>query len=104
MQTITENQFDSVVLKSTKPVLVDFYAPWCGPCKMLTPILEQVSAEANDKFEIVKINIDDCYNLAKKYGVMSVPTMIVFKDGEESEKVVGLRSKNDILKMMESHV
>ena len=98
---ITEKDFDEKVLKQEgKPVLVDFYADWCGPCKILGPILEEVAEEIGNDAIISKLNIDQNQSKAMEYGVMSIPTLIVFKDGEIAEKLVGLRSKEDILDIL----
>ena len=96
MEKLTNENFEEKVLGNNKVVLVDFFATWCGPCKMLTPILEQVSENADGKFEVFKVDVDECFEVAKQYGIMSVPTMIVFKNGEIADKMVGLRSKKDI--------
>lgn len=90
------DNFKEEVLDCAKPVLVDFFATWCGPCKMLTPTLEEIASE-NDDFIVGKVDIDEAFDLARTYGVMSVPTMIVFKDGLETERMVGLRNKSAIL-------
>lgn len=97
MEIITVNgeNFDEVVRNAQGPVLVDFYAQWCGPCKMLAPILDQVAAE-NDNVTIAKLDIDEGLEIAKEFGVMSVPTLIFFKGGEEKERLMGLRPKKVI--------
>lgn len=92
---VTSENFDKEVLQSEKPVLIDFYADWCGPCKMLSPIVEEVASEREDA-KVVKINIDDEQELAIKYGVMSIPTLVVVKNGEEVNRSVGLVSKEKI--------
>ncbi|MFI3226252.1 MAG: thioredoxin [Clostridia bacterium] len=97
---LSVENFDKEIAGSDVPVLVDFWAPWCGPCKMLGPIIEDVASEVGEDAKICKVNIDDNPELAAKFGVMSIPTMIVFKNGEESEKVVGLRQKKDIISML----
>ena len=99
MEQIKEEQFEEKVLKSQKPVLVDFFATWCGPCRMLTPILEQI-AEEQDAFDIVKIDVDECENLSRQFGIMSIPTLLVFKNGQCIKRETGLRPKNAILDMM----
>lgn len=93
--------FHEVVLQSEIPVLVDFYADWCGPCKMMSPILEELSQEFDGKIKIVKINVDNNPDLAAEYGVMSIPNMIVFENGKQKENIVGARSKQDLIKQLE---
>ena len=92
---IKENEFDEVVLKSDKPVFVDFYATWCGPCKMMSPILEQLSEEKQDVV-FAKIDVDDAERLAVLYGISSIPCMILFKNGEEADRVVGAVPKQKL--------
>ena len=94
--TITENQFEDEVLKSEVPVLVDFFATWCGPCKMMSPILEQVSNEV-ENVKFAAIDVDDAERLAIKYGISSIPCMIYFKNGEEADRVVGAVPKAKIV-------
>ena len=84
------------------PVLVDFYADWCGPCKMMAPAVEQLAQELEGKAVVGKLNVDDNEDIAVKYQVMSIPTLIVFKDGQAVKKSVGLQSKDDVRKMVES--
>ena len=95
MKIVQKDEFEKIINES-KPTIVDFFATWCGPCKMLSPILEKVEEDSKGEFNIVKIDVDERYDVAKKYGIMSVPTMIIFKDGDEQEKIVGLRQKNQI--------
>jgi thioredoxin 1 len=97
--TITKDNFEQEVLQSDKTVLVDFWAAWCTPCKMLSPIVDQFDEEHPD-IKVCKINIDDENELASRYGVMSIPTLLVFKSGEVVNKSVGLVSKDDILKLI----
>ena len=92
---IKENEFDDVVLKSDKPVFVDFYATWCGPCKMMSPILEQLSEEKQDVV-FAKIDVDNAERLAILYGISSIPCMILFKNGEEADRVVGAVPKQKL--------
>ena len=92
---IKEAQFDEEVLKSDKPVFVDFYATWCGPCKMMSPILEQLSEEKQD-VKVAKIDVDDAERLAILYGISSIPCMILFKNGEEADRVVGAVPKQKL--------
>ena len=95
LEHLNSDNFDEKIKEGT--VLVDFFATWCGPCRMLGPVLEQVSDEIGDKAKIYKVDIDECIDIAKRFGIMSVPTMIIFKDGKESEKLIGLRQKGQIL-------
>ena len=94
------DNFDEKVLKSDKKVLVDFWADWCMPCKMLAPILDEISNELGDTVNIVKINIDQCENLARKYNVSSIPTLLLFDKGEIKNKSIGLLSKEDLLEFI----
>ena len=96
---VNSQNFEEEVLKSEKPVLVDFYADWCGPCKMLSPIVDQV-AEENEDIKVVKVNVDDAQDLAMKYQVMSIPTLIVIKEGKEINRSVGLIDKNQVVNMI----
>lgn len=96
MEYVDNNNFESEVLKSDKPVLVDFFATWCGPCKMVSPLLEQVAEEMEDKIKIVKLDIDQNPELASKYGVMSIPTFVMFMHGIEVAKNVGAMPKEKI--------
>ena len=97
--TVTKENFDQEVLMAKEPVLVDFWAAWCMPCTMLSPIVDQVASERSD-VKVCKINIDDEGELAIRYGVMSIPTLIVFKNGEIANKSIGLISKEDILALL----
>ena len=101
-QIINQNEFEAKVLKADKPVLVDFYADWCGPCKMMIPVLDQLSAEKKDQIYIYKINVDENSDVAKQYRVMSIPNMILFKDGEAALNIVGAMSKNDLWAKVEA--
>ena len=91
---LTDNTFDEEVLKSEKPVLVDFWAPWCGPCKAIGPVVEELAAAYRDRVKVAKINIDENPKTATVYGVMSIPTLVLFKGGSIMEKLVGLVPKN----------
>lgn len=94
---ITENNFEEEVLKSDKTVLIDFFATWCGPCKMMSPIIDEIAEEMGDKVKVGKIDTDENMNLAEKYGIMSIPTIIIFKNGEVKKQFVGLTSKDEII-------
>lgn len=96
---VTSENFETEVLNSEKTVLIDFYADWCGPCKMLSPIVEQVASE-NTNVKVVKINIDDEQDLAINYGVMSIPTLVVIKNGQETDRVVGLIEKSEVERLI----
>ena len=94
MKVLDTKEFDQDVLDSKEPVLVDFFAQWCGPCKLLSPILEKLAPEFEDKVKIYKVDIDESSDLAQKYRVMSVPTLKFFKDGEPVETIIGLQPEN----------
>lgn len=96
---LTKANFEEEVLKSSLPVLVDFWATWCGPCMMLAPTVEEIAKEYAGKVKVGKVNVDEAVELAKKYGIMSIPTLIMFKNGKISDKVIGFVPKEQIVKM-----
>ncbi len=99
---ITKNNFQSEVLDSTTPVLVDFWASWCGPCRMLTPVVDQIAQEQAGALKVAKVNVDDEPQLAAQFGVMSIPTLVLFRDGRPVSKSVGVKPKQAILGMLEA--
>ena len=99
---LTDKDFEEKVIKSTTPVLVDFYADWCGPCKLAAPVIEELAEEYKGRLTVGKVNVDENSILSGKYGVMSIPTMIVFKDGKEVERASGFGGKDGILKLINS--
>ena len=94
---ITSENYEEEVLKSDKTVLIDFYADWCGPCKMMSPIIDQIAEEKADSIKVGKVNVDENQDLAMEYGVMSIPTLVIIKNGQVEKTFVGLRDKGEIL-------
>jgi thioredoxin 1 len=101
---VTDNDFDQEVLKASKPVLVDFWAPWCGPCRMVAPVVEELAEEYDGQVDFVKLNTDDNPNTAVKYGIRSIPTLLVFKGGEPVGQIIGFRPKSDLKKRLDAVV
>ena len=97
--SVTNSNFESEVLLSDKPVLVDFFAPWCGPCRMVSPLVDEIAVERDD-IKVVKVNIDEQPQIASQYSVMSIPTLVVIKGGQVTNKAVGARPKNAILDLL----
>ncbi len=102
VKTFEKATFETEVLKSEVPVLVDFWAPWCGPCKMIGPIIEEMAAEFGDDVKIGKVNVDNNQEIAGQFGVRGIPTIMIFKGGEVVESFVGLRPKEDLVNALNS--
>ena len=96
---LSSENFEKEVLKSEKPVLVDFYADWCGPCNAMAPVIEELAKELEGKAKVGKINVDENSDIAVEYNVMSIPTLIIFKNGKEEKRLVGLRDKEELLSL-----
>ena len=101
---LTDDSFDKEVLQSAQPVLVDFWAPWCGPCRMLGPIVEELAKEYEGKVKVAKLNTDDSPNAASRFNISAIPTMLFFKGGEVAQQLVGVHSKADIKKTLDELV
>lgn len=102
--TITSENFEEKVLKSDKPVLVDFWAAWCGPCRAVAPVMEELAGEYDGKIYIGKVNVDDQNELAQKFRIMSIPTIMLFKNGEVAEKMVGAKSKSEFAAIIDKNI
>jgi len=94
--SVSEEQFEAEVLQSDKPVLVDFWAPWCAPCRMVAPIVEELADEMEGKLKVAKVNVDDNIGLAERYGVRSIPSLLIFKDGKVARTIIGYRPKKEM--------
>ena len=97
---LTKANFEEEVLKTDKPVLIDFWAPWCGPCRMVSPLVDEIAHEMGETAKVAKVNVDEQPELASKFGVMSIPTLVVMKDGKVAAVSVGAKSKQAIIKML----
>jgi thioredoxin 1 len=100
--TVDESTFEEQILSSEKPVLVDFWAPWCGPCRMVAPIVDELSEEYDGKVKFVKLNTDDNVRTASQYGIRSIPTLLVFKGGQPVGQIIGFRPKSDLKKRLDA--
>ena len=101
---ITDREFDEVVLRSVTPVLVDFWAEWCVPCHMLSPLVEEIGREKADRLKVAKVNVDENPDVTKQFDIMSIPTLILFRDGEEKARIVGARGKDALLREIDPQV
>jgi thioredoxin 1 len=101
---VTDQDFEDRVLKSEEPVLVDFWAEWCVPCHMVSPVVEEIGQDKGESLRVAKLNIDENPEVTRRYGVMSIPTLMLFKDGEEKARMVGARGKEALLKEIDPHL
>jgi thioredoxin 1 len=104
VKDVSDNNFETEVLQSDRPVLVDFWAAWCAPCRMIAPTVAQVAEKYSDSARVVKLNVDENPNVPQKYGIKGIPTLIMFKNGKEEERVVGATTKEAISRMIDKHV
>lgn len=101
---ITDVNFESEVIKSNLPVLLDFWAPWCGPCRMIAPMVEKLAGDYQGKLKVGKVNTDDNPETATKYRISAIPTLMIFKDGKLMEQIVGMRSKEELVKLVDNYI
>ena len=102
--TISAGNFEQEVVKSTTPVLVDFWAEWCGPCKMIAPLLDELAEEKTGKIKVAKVNVDDNQELATKFGIRAIPTLMLFQGGQVKETIVGMTGKKDLERKLASYI
>jgi thioredoxin 1 len=102
--TVSDATFDEEIGSSTEPVIVDFWAEWCGPCKMIAPVLDEIATEQAGKVRIAKLNVDDNPDIARRFDVMSIPTLIIFKDGEPQKRLVGAKGKGQLLEELAEYL
>lgn len=103
-ETVTDNTFDEMVLKSELPVLVDFWAPWCGPCRMIGPLIDELASEYQGRIKAVKLNTDESPNVATEYGIRSIPTVMIFKNGDKLDTVIGAVPKSTLQNTVEKYL
>ncbi len=101
---VTDAEFQTEVLEADKPVLVDFWAEWCGPCRMVSPIVDEIGAEHGDELKVVKLNVDENPGTARDYGIMSIPTLMVFKGGQPDKRIVGAKGKAQLLQDLNDYI
>ena len=104
VNSVTDQEFQGSVLDSQTPVLVDFWAEWCVPCHMISPVVEEIGRDKGEGLQVAKLNIDENPDITRRYGVMSIPTLMLFKNGEEAARVVGARGKDALLKEIDPHI
>ena len=103
-QAVTDSEFEAEVLNSDKPVLVDFWAEWCGPCKAIAPPLDELAADYGDRLKVVKVDIDENQEMAQQFGIRSIPQLLVFKDGNEVDRMVGVVPKKQLSEKIDTHL
>ena len=101
--SVDEASFDADVLQAKEPVLVDFWAPWCGPCKMISPLLDEISVEYSGRLKVVKVNIDDCHDIAAKFGVRSIPSLMIFREGSMIASRIGSLTKSQLVAFIDEN-
>jgi thioredoxin 1 len=101
---LTDNNFKQEVLQSKLPVLVDFWAEWCMPCRMVAPVLEEIAEEYQGKLKVCKLNVDEAPQTSSEYGIMSIPTLVIFKNGEQIDRIIGVISKAELVSKIEPHI